>query len=62
VAGRSEDRRAGGSRRSDRRSPAGGLLLADIPEVATTVLILETTVLVIGSWTPQWGLRVAERE
>ena len=42
--------------------PAGDLFVADISEVVTTRLNPEATLLVIESWTPQRGLRVAERE
>jgi hypothetical protein len=35
---------------------------ADISEVVITRLNPEATLLVIESWTPQRGLRVAERE
>ena len=42
--------------------PAGDMFLADISEVVTTRLDPEATLLVIESWTPQRGLRVAERE
>jgi hypothetical protein len=42
--------------------PAGDLFVANISEVVTTRLNPEATLLVIESWTPQRGLRVAERE
>jgi hypothetical protein len=42
--------------------PAGDLFVADISEVVITRLSPEATLLVIESWTPQRGLRVAERE
>ena len=42
--------------------PTGDLFLADISEVVITRLNPEATLLVIESWTPQRGLRVAERE
>ena len=42
--------------------PAGDLFVADISEVVITRLNPEATLLVIESWTPQRGLRVAERE
>jgi hypothetical protein len=41
---------------------AGDLFLADISEAVITGLNLEATLLVIESWTPKRGLRVAERE
>ena len=41
---------------------AGDLFAADISEVVITRLNPEATLLVIESWTPQRGLRVAERE
>ena len=41
---------------------AGDLFVADIGEVVITRLNPEATLLVIESWTPQRGLRVAERE
>ncbi len=41
---------------------AGDLFLADISEVVITRLNPEATLLVIESWTPRRGLRVAERE
>ena len=41
---------------------AGDLFVADIAEVVITRLNPEATLLVIESWTPQWGLRVTERE
>src|SRR5580693_3411398 len=41
---------------------AGDLFVADISEVVTVRLNPEATLLVIESWTPQRGLRVAERE
>jgi len=40
----------------------GDLFLADISEVVITHLNPEATLLVIESWTPQRGLRTAERE
>jgi hypothetical protein len=40
----------------------GDLFLADISEVVITRLNPEATLLVIESWTPKRGLRVAERE
>jgi hypothetical protein len=40
----------------------GDLFLADISEVVITRLDPEATLLVIESWTPKRGLRVAERE
>ena len=40
---------------------AGDLFVADICEVVATGLNPEATLLVIGSWTPQRGLRAAER-
>ncbi len=40
----------------------GDLFLADIAEVVITRLNPEATLLVIESWTPQRGLRAAERE
>jgi hypothetical protein len=40
----------------------GDMFLADISEVAITRLNPEATLLVIESWTPLRGLRVAERE
>jgi hypothetical protein len=46
----------------DSDGSAGDLFLADISEVVTTRLNPEATLLVIESWTPQWGLRVVERE
>jgi Pyridoxamine 5'-phosphate oxidase len=42
--------------------PDGDLFLADISEVVVTRLNPEATLLVIEWWTPQQGLRVAERE
>jgi hypothetical protein len=42
--------------------PDGDLFLADISEVVITRLNPEATLLLIESWTPQRGLRVAERE
>jgi hypothetical protein len=42
--------------------PAGDLFVADISEVVTIRLNPEATLLLIESWTPQRGLRVAERE
>jgi hypothetical protein len=42
--------------------PDGDLFLADIAEVVITRLKPEATLLVIESWTPRRGLRVAERE
>ena len=42
--------------------PAGDLFVADISEVVITWLNPEATLLVIESWTPYRGLRVAERE
>ena len=42
--------------------PDGDLFLADISEVVITRLNPEATLLVIESWTPQRGLRSAERE
>jgi pyridoxamine 5'-phosphate oxidase-like protein len=49
-----------------RAVPGGGtdgdMFLADIAEVVITRLNPEATLLVIESWTPQRGLRVAERE
>ena len=42
--------------------PDGDLFVADIGEVVITRLNPEATLLVIESWTPQRGLRVAERE
>ena len=42
--------------------PEGETFLADISEVVITRLNPEATLLVIESWTPQRGLRVAERE
>jgi Pyridoxamine 5'-phosphate oxidase len=42
--------------------PAGDMFLADISEVVTTRLNPEATFLVIESWTPPRGFRVAERE
>ena len=52
--------------RAVRASPgeeaAGDLFTADISEVVITRLNPEATLLVIESWTPGRGLRVAERE
>jgi hypothetical protein len=49
-----------------RAVPSGGtdgdMFLADIAEVVITRLNPEATLLVIESWTPPRGLRVAERE
>jgi len=42
--------------------PTGDLFAADISEVVITRLNPEATLLVIESWTPHRGLRVAERE
>jgi hypothetical protein len=42
--------------------PAGDLFHADITQVVITHLDPGATMLVIESWTPQGGLRVAERE
>jgi hypothetical protein len=42
--------------------PDSDLFLADISEVVITRLNPEATMLVIESWTPKRGLRVAERE
>jgi hypothetical protein len=42
--------------------PAGDLFVADVSEVVLTRLNPEATLLVIESWTPQRGFRVAERE
>ena len=42
--------------------PDGEMFVADISEVVITRLNPEATLLVIESWTPQRGLRVAERE
>ena len=60
VAGRGEDRRAGGL--AGPAEPDGGQFVADICEVVITRLNPEATLLVIESWTPQRGLRVTERE
>jgi hypothetical protein len=42
--------------------PDGDLFVADISEVVITHLNPEASLLVIESWTPHRGLRVAERE
>jgi hypothetical protein len=42
--------------------PDGDMFTADISEVVITRLNPEATLMVIESWTPQRGLRVAERE
>ena len=42
--------------------PDGDLFVADIAEVVITRLNPEATLLVIESWTPQRGLRTAQRE
>jgi hypothetical protein len=43
-------------------APSGDMFLADISEVVITRLNPEATLMVIESWTPGRGLRVAERE